>query len=89
VKKYVQIFLNNSPPPFFLSFEWLACQNLRVCSEMISLKFRVDIYENLLSELKAHVDSAGQLAISKALQGVRILPSPLSACQNPLPLACF
>jgi hypothetical protein len=39
-------------------------------SEMINLKTRVDIYENLLEQLKAQVDSAGQLAITKALQGV-------------------
>jgi len=37
---------------------------------MIELKTRVDIYESLLEQLKAQVDSAGQLAITKALQGV-------------------
>jgi hypothetical protein len=41
-------------------------------SEMINLKTRIDIYENLLEQLKAQVDSAGQLAITKALQGVNI-----------------
>jgi hypothetical protein len=39
---------------------------------MINLKTRIDIYENLLEQLKAQVDSAGQLAITKALQGVNI-----------------
>lgn len=37
---------------------------------MISLKSKVELYESVLEQLKCHVDSAGQLAIQKALQGV-------------------
>lgn len=37
---------------------------------MISLKSKVELYESLLEQLKVQVDSAGQLAIQKALQGV-------------------
>lgn len=39
---------------------------------MADLRARVDIYENLLNQLRGQIDSAGQLAISKALQGVRL-----------------
>lgn len=42
----------------------------RTNSEMISLKAKVELYKNLLKQLKSQVDSAGQLAIQKALQGV-------------------
>lgn len=38
-------------------------------SEMILLKAKVELYGNLLKQLKSQVDSAGQLAIQKALQG--------------------
>ena len=37
---------------------------------MATLKSKVDMYEQLLDQLKGQVDSAGKLAISKALQGV-------------------
>ncbi|KAL7268301.1 hypothetical protein RUND412_009080 [Rhizina undulata] len=37
--------------------------------EMIMLKSKVELYENLLDQLSSQVDSAGQLAIQKALQG--------------------
>lgn len=37
---------------------------------MISLKAKVELYETLLEQLKVQVDSAGQLAVQKALQGV-------------------
>lgn len=37
---------------------------------MATLKTKVDMYEQLLGQLKGQVDSAGKLAISKALQGV-------------------
>ncbi|RPB09768.1 hypothetical protein P167DRAFT_538282 [Morchella conica CCBAS932] len=40
-------------------------------NEMISLKSKVELYESVLEQLKCHVDSAGQLAIQKALQGPR------------------
>lgn len=36
---------------------------------MISLRARVKSYETLLEQLMSQVDSAGQLAIHKALQG--------------------
>ncbi|RPB05487.1 hypothetical protein L873DRAFT_1825208 [Choiromyces venosus 120613-1] len=39
---------------------------------MIMLKKRVEIYETLLDQLKNQVDSAGQLAIQKALQEVGV-----------------
>ena len=45
---------------------------LTMVSEMINLKARVEIYESLLKQLKSQVDSAGQFAISKALEGVSI-----------------
>jgi len=36
------------------------------------LKKRVEIYETLLDQLKDQVDSAGQLAVQKALQEVGV-----------------
>lgn len=36
---------------------------------MISLRTKVESYETLLEQLRSQVDSAGQLAIHKALQG--------------------
>lgn len=36
------------------------------------LKKRVEIYETLLDQLKGQVDSAGQLAVQKALQEVGV-----------------
>ncbi|KAA8910029.1 fungal-specific transcription factor domain-containing protein [Sphaerosporella brunnea] len=49
---------------------------------MINLKTRVEIYENLLEQLKAQVDSAGQLAITKALQGLRSQDSASQILDN-------
>lgn len=39
-------------------------------SEMAELRQKVEVYENLLVQLKGQVDSACQLAITKALAGV-------------------
>lgn len=38
---------------------------------MADLRRRVEVYEEALNQLKSQLDSAGQLLISKALQGVR------------------
>lgn len=54
----------------------------RAKNEMINLKTRVEIYENLLEQLKAQVDSAGQLAITKALQGLRSQDSASQILDN-------
>lgn len=58
---------------------------------MISLKSKVELYESVLGQLKSQVDSAGQLAIQKALQGVSeadssglvVLPSQNSQLVEP------
>jgi hypothetical protein len=45
------------------------CADMK-CSEIIDMKSRISLYETLLDQLKGQVDSAGQLAITKALRGV-------------------
>lgn len=50
---------------------------------MATLKAKVELYEQLLGQLKGQVDSAGQLAINKVLRGVRKDTGGATECLTP------